>query len=261
MGQPLPARPPCAGDYATTLRDGNANMDAPASSCTCACDPPAGLACGTVTITQRNNNCQGTCGTVSVPAGTCVNATTCGNGWDIGTVPLAAGACAAKVSKTPPPPWSWSTASRVCAATFASAVGTCATGQICARVPTAPFTAGTCVIATGDVGCPTGYPTRHLYFDGAIDTRDCQCTCGTPTGVDCNAGVHVRTWSNQGCGGQKLDDWNSVPRACNNTNPDWATRSIDLITAAPKGGTCAASAPTPVGAVTPQSPTTVCCVN
>lgn len=259
IGQPPPAPPPCAGDYPATLHDGHANPDAPPSSCTCACDAPAGLACGAVTITQHDNNCLGTCGTLSVPAGKCIDVTRCGNGWDIGTVSLGAGACAPKVSNTLTPPWSWRSAVRVCGATSAGPAGACAATEVCARLPAAPFAGAACLVATGDIACPAGYPARHVVFDGAVDTRDCACACDAPTGVDCNTGVHVRTWDQPGCAGSKKDDWNSLPRACAGTNPDGATMSVDLLTVAPKGGVCAPSAAMPVGAVMPQNPTTVCC--
>lgn len=259
LGQPPPAPPSCPGDYPAVLHDGHASPDAPPSTCTCACDVPAGLVCGAVTITQRDNNCQTTCGTLSVPAGTCADVTPCGSGWDIGPVSLAAGACAPKVSGTVTPAWSWRGAVRVCATVSAGPAAGCAASEVCARLPSAPFGAAACVVATGDLACPAGYPVRHVTFDGAADTRDCACACGAPTGVDCSSGVHVRTFDQTACAGAKKDDWTSLPRACAGTSPDGATQSVDLVTTAPKGGTCAPSAAMPVGAVTPQGPTTVCC--
>jgi hypothetical protein len=39
----------------------------------------------------------------------------------------------------------------------------------------------------GENECPTTYPSRHVFYAGTTDTRDCTaCTCGDATGATCS---------------------------------------------------------------------------
>jgi len=125
-----------------------------------------------------------------------------------------------------------------------------------------PFQPQACIVATGDIACPAAapysvYSVRTVYYSAVTDTRDCAaCTCGAPSGVDCNANAHVQTWDKNNCGGGMLDDFSPLPETCKGV--DGATVSVKLITS-PKGGSCLASMGQATGTATPVNPTTICC--
>jgi hypothetical protein len=150
----------------------------------------------------------------------------------------------------------------MCATVFKPTQSTCASQEVCVPNPPPPFQQQLCIMQPGDVACPTTapydvYTVKHVYYDMVSDTRDCTaCTCDAPAGVSCKT-PHIVTYDQQGCAGNKLDDFTTIPKMCQGV--DGKTKSVQL-TAMMSGGMCSPSASSPTGAATPQNPTTVCCV-
>ena len=66
-------------------------------------------------------------------------------------------------------------------------------GDYCA--PTAappPEGFSQCVFQKGDLACPLDYPSKHVFYEGATDLRECtECACGAPQGGACTAKVSI----------------------------------------------------------------------
>jgi hypothetical protein len=76
---------------------------------------------------------------------------------------------------------------------------------VCTPTPAEGFEAGLCIYAQGDLECPAGpYATKHAYYSGAEDTRDCtNCTCGMGMAT-CAGSMHV--YDALDCGGNQVAD-------------------------------------------------------
>jgi hypothetical protein len=115
------------------------------------------------------------------------------------------------------------------------------------------------VLAQGSVACPTGsyYAVPHVFYSGAQDMRSCSsCMCDTPTGVDCNANAHVSLWSTGGCDAGMSQTITGLPATC--ASPGFKILG-GTFTTTPSGGSCVATGGTPMGAVAPEGPVTICC--
>ncbi len=71
--------------------------------------------------------------------------------------------------------------------------GMCEGDATCWESPAPPFEAGVCVWRLGDEGCPTGFPTRTLWYRGELqDTRACsECRCDEPMGSCPDSAVDI----------------------------------------------------------------------
>src|ERR1019366_9094755 len=104
------------------------------------------------------------------------------------------------------PALSWGLAERGCTYSGKSDMpGGCAATAQCVAKPSAPY-GGPCVYQAGDLKCPSGYPTKHLYYKGTVDSRDCTaCTCGAPSGGSCTGSISL--YSGPSCGGSLLNSF------------------------------------------------------
>jgi hypothetical protein len=126
--------------------------------------------------------------------------------------------------------------------------GTCpSTDEVCAFPNLPGFSV--CTEIGGDVACPEGWPTKHLFF--SIDYA-CGCSCGAATGESCSANVTV--YADGACSNAlgSVIATSDQAAACLDIDAGAALGSKSaLVTYQP--GTCPPM-------LTPPQPTTVCCL-
>ena len=134
-------------------------------------------------------------------------------------------------------------------------------GDYCA--PTAappPDGFSQCVFQKGDFTCPLDYPSKHVFYEGAIDQRECtECTCGAPEGGECTARVSV--YKEAGCTNLKQAMFvvDSIDSQCANitAGTPLVSKDADQLWYAP--GVCEPSGGEPAGPVELLGPGTFCC--
>ncbi len=255
--------PGCAGGSAPAF-SGGAKPPMQGAQCTCTCGPPTGAACGPVVLTFAKN-CRngGSCGTASVAQGSCTPLSAFDTGCGTANPAVTAGGSTASGGGCTPnastslPPWTWGSLALACEPSAGSGVacGTGVQGQ-CIAVPS-QFEGHACVLQQGAVSCPGGgYSVSHLYYTTANDSRTCSsCTCGSPTGVNCNANAQVEVWSTAGCNGGTPQPLSPIPSGC--VAPGFMQGATFRTT--PTGGSCAPAGGQPAGTITPEGATTICC--
>jgi hypothetical protein len=263
-GAPAPAAAPCPASpqYANDAYDGHASPF-PEGTCSCTCGA-ASATCGGPTVTvYQDSQCASAC--VTVP-----NVSACAKGCASSTALSAAvtanpapsgGSCPASVVNAIVP-WNpatgWTTTGRACGASRTVGQGGCAANQVCADAPPSSTLQAWCVYQSGIVSCPAGYPQQHVYFAGGSDARTCTgtCTCGSPTGVTCTI-QSVSVSATSDCAAPATFASTAINQC--NGNLAATARNVTASVSA-SGGQCAASGSAAVaGAVTPDTPTSVCC--
>jgi hypothetical protein len=251
--------PPCTNYYVPYF-DGGTGLSADLAQCSCSCNPPSGATCGSASVQFGTGGCATACGSsVVVAPAVCTSLQTVLNGCASGVGATISGSTANGGTCQPNttvvlPPAQWTTQVAACEPLAESPAGGGA-GQQCVPAPTAPFQ-GFCIVKPGSNTCPSPFTSTHLFYADFAEGRGCSpCTCGPPTGVDCNAGAHATTWGNPTCGGTTGADITPLPVAC---APVSGAHSIRLDTA-PDGGACAPDGGMPTGSPSPQNITTVCC--
>jgi hypothetical protein len=259
-GTPAPTAPSCPSSFPTDAYDGNADLTAPAPTCSCACNPGTGAQCGSSSVEFYSDSlCLIAClaGSYALPPALCV---TTGCSSNPGSYVLAAPSVSFAGSCTPQPtssipPSTWGTTARACGTT--PTTGGCSGGALCVASPPAPF-GKVCVSQPGMAACPAGaYSVAHVFYGGVSDSRSCSgCSCGTPTGTSCTgAQVDAFSMNTGACGGTE------TPLAFGSC----ATVGVPILgeqeTTAPTAdnGTCSPSGGQPSGSGVPATPTTLCC--
>lgn len=244
--------PPCGGDYSVDVLHASADLDAPAAECGCTCDT-SGVTCPSSFSVNLFSDATCTssskCDAVTVSVGACIDVQkNCFNVNGIGPAPSVGGSCSPKPTSNVPA-WSWKSDVRACELAVPPTRGGCAAEEVCAPLPSAAMGLRPCVFQSGDVACPAGpYSVKRVLYGGAVDSRACStCGCAAPTG-SCTATIGsncppTTTATLGSC--TALGDPNRI-----------------VLTAAPTptGAMCAATGGQATGAVTPNSPTTVCCL-
>jgi hypothetical protein len=259
------ACPTSGAQYATDAFDGHANP-APQGTCACACGAVTGTTCTGPTITiYHGGTCASQCQNVPDVTTACDRGCTASDALSaaVTAAPVpSGGACAASASSTIAPfatGTDWTTTGRVCGASRTLDQGGCATNQVCADAPPTAAIQAWCVYQSGTAACPAGYPTQHVYFTGATDTRTCDtgsCACGAASGTTCNIDS-VSVSATTDCASPATFVSTAIG-ACNENLAATARNVTASVT--PSGGQCGASGtPSLTGAVTPTTPTTVCC--
>jgi hypothetical protein len=113
--------------------------------------------------------------------------------------------------------------------------GTCANQQqTCVYTPTPGYSS--CIITSGDMSCPSGWPKKHLYYG---DSEDCTCTCGAPVGETCSGTVTV--YADSACASPLAAVFASSdqPPVCANVTPGSALGSKSATAPVYQSGTCA----------------------
>jgi hypothetical protein len=131
----------------------------------------------------------------------------------------------------------------------------CASGQVCAPVPAAPFSTGVCIAQPGAATtCPSAYPIGpQVFYTGVDDQRGCAaCQCVGPGGGACLAPSPAVTACQPASG-----SWDAPGTCSSITGPE------EVKLAAPAtlvdAGSCAASGGAPSGDATPTGATSFCC--
>jgi hypothetical protein len=272
---------------------GNNQLTAPQAACsTCTCNAPTGQSCsynGTIDVVDATCNGTPNCGAqFAVPAGwdgscygpdklpggvtTCgvnsgamcnMGTSACNVAAQMGSLTVSGGSCTASQQIPNIAPPAWGVAGEACGGAPNVTKG-CNTGQSCMPKPQAPFHTGVCIQKGGDNACPPGqFSQKHLFYTSASDTRACSdCSCGVPGGGSCSATVTVysATSVNTCTGLVATLNPTSTAGACTSLagNPTTASRKATFSQVT--GGACPASGGQPSGTVTPQSPTTFCCI-
>jgi hypothetical protein len=254
--------PACTGAYTGVSTDVTSGLNAPSAQCSmCSCGGPTGQTC-TATVSVYSDYCATLCNTVTVSGTACTNYGPCGTdgspasnqdskySWAV-----SGGSCVGSGGAPTLPAVSWSTLARTCAYN-ASTGGACSNGGMCYAPATAPF-GGACVEQAGDVMCPTGFATKHLYYSNVTDTRGCtSCSCQAPTGSTCTGGVSY--WHNSTCSDYNVTSQIS-PGVCASSQTYYVDGNSVKGNLGVTGGSCTPQGGQAQGTVTPASPTTVCC--
>ena len=254
--------PPSCASFYLDVFDGGSSPSGSAASCSCSCGPATGSTCGPATVQFGTTGCGGSCGSaVTAASGACVNVqtqvTACGSGASMMTTGSTAdgGGCQPDASVDAQAP-TWANLTVACAPSSQSTTG-CNANQVCVPGAGSPFESTFCVLKAGNNTCPSPFTNQHLYYSGITDTRGCTpCTCGSPSGVDCNSNAHLTTWSNTSCNTGKGGDFSPLPLSCGAIGAS----HYAMLTTSPTGGTCTPSGGTPTGGVTAANLTTICCL-
>jgi hypothetical protein len=255
-------RPSCAGNYTGAATDLMSGISAPPATCGCSCSGSGPEVCGNAPggLWDGNGSCNVACpGAVSVQNGGACLPTGCNPATTIvsASFPKLAATgltCNGNLAKMVPAV-SWSTLARTCAFSLPSQEGGCGASKLCVTAPTSPF-GGPCITQSGDLTCPNGYPTKHLQYAGANDTRGCTaCTCNTTPGT-CTGGITFYATNNcQMFVGQISLGTNCSAVSSQPVGSMAANGNFFLF----PGGSCAANAVSPNGTATEAMPTTICC--
>lgn len=252
-----PMAPACPPTYPTPAFSGSADPSSPPASCQCTCEGPCTLQVSTYT----NNNCGGThlCATTPVSKSCVPGLGSCAVMTAKITTSVAFTGCDAGVAKSVGP-YAWGTAAGACIRTGAAYVqGPCEAGQVCVDTAPPAFTRGLCVYQAGAASCPdSGYPVAYAYYGDAGDSRDCDasaCQCTGPASSTCGAS-NVTLSSAADCSGGA-----TLGGSCGTPFPITSSPYIGASITSSAGSCAQAGTAVPVGAVTPNAPTTVCCPN
>jgi len=256
QGASLPPPPDCPAPY-VRVYDGHANPTGPPADCKCTCGAPTNVACSPPMMNLFNNLCVAgsECATPHLQLNTtCTNLQITGCGaarFTIDPSTPAGGSCAPSQPTAMRRPSSWSVEVRLCALSGATPAG-CPAGKVATPATGLPFDPTYCVTQRTDTQCPPTYPTKRTYYEAYTDDRGCDpCTCDPPTGVMC--GGTVTTGDSNTCARPMTY---TVPlTTCTNGLKPAAFFTGDP----PVGGSCAPQNH-PKGGLTPNTPTTVCCV-
>jgi hypothetical protein len=134
-------------------------------------------------------------------------------------------------------------------------------GDYCA--PTAeppPEGFSQCVFQKGDFTCPPDYPSKHLFYEGATDMRECtECACGAPEGGGCSEMVSV--YKGPGCSNLIATvTVDATGPLCVGipVGTDLGGKQVDQVGYLP--GMCEPSGGEPAGPVELLGPGTFCCL-
>ena len=245
------AAPPCPSNAPATEFVARSGMNAPAATCGCGCDEPAGsqLNCGTSTLRTASNCIVIGTTHVVVATGSCqsISSLPSSGVWQATSSAFSAtGGCDPDPTETVPPV-SWAMAHRTCGF---GAADTCA-GGLCA--PTPASGQRVCVFVAGETSCPAGYPNLIEMAEDATDDRACSaCTCGDIEG-SCSGELGLAS----SCGSLPTA-YASIPvggcvSASSHPTPHRLYGSFS------PSGSCTPSSVSSTGAATPTTPRTVCC--
>lgn len=260
----------------------------PFQCATCACDlpeascepPPAwsavdSPACPARPGAQRTSFAapeawDGTCTTANaIPARQACAGGPCTQSLDLPAPRILAGACAPSVVEDAADPqggFRWATVARTCAGVTAPAP--CGDpGMRCSPAPPEGDVAPpegflTCIMHhEGEHDCPATYPSRHIVYEDAEDSRGCTaCTCGEPSGAACS--VLASAFSDETCSTVVVSVLTtSEAPFCGATAPGTALGSKTAVVVDLDPGSCAPGGGEPIGEVAPRGAVTFCCLD
>jgi hypothetical protein len=263
----------CAGFFSESVLDTFADVFADPAACTCECGSPSGGTCAETTIvdfyseitffgeTYNETTCEAvTFGDLALEYGDIFDFPSGYEDYDvrvIGTTPAVetVGSCnvATETSEVSEPTL---VGERV-ACMPTDPLTACDAETVCVPKAAAPFEAGVCIWAEGDVECPadTDFTQREVRGAGVVDNRSCSgCSCDPASGQACDDAI-VRLWRTGGWVDRSIDD------ECNGANlgPGNTWTGVSFDPGDPSGGSCVADGGEPEGEVAPAAAITFCC--
>ncbi|XXY44025.1 hypothetical protein WME91_28860 [Sorangium sp. So ce269] len=213
----------------------------------------------------------GTCTTANaIPAGQACAGGPCTQSLDLPAPRVLAGACAPSVveepAEEPQGGFRWATFAKTCAGVAAYAP--CGdSGMRCSPAPPEGDAAPpegflTCIMHhEGEHECPPTYPSRHIAYDDAEDSRGCSaCTCGEPSGATCS--VLASAFSDATCSTVVVSVLTtSEAPFCGAIAPGTALGSKSAVVVDLEPGSCTAGGGEPIGEVAPRGAVTFCCLD
>ena len=177
----------CASDYPAQGDLLFGDLEPGDASCECECLSPS-VTCSTeITGTLYGSNfCSAAFSMGSLDPGDCVD--TGFSGYSVALGEASSECAEGSVSSTLPEP-TWGTSIATC--TGDAIEGVCPDpGDTCFPQPADPLGPELCVASEGDVLCPSGYPSKTVYFRDFTDDRSCPASCScTPTTPTCSVDV------------------------------------------------------------------------
>jgi hypothetical protein len=253
--------PTCTGSYSkqeAEAFDGLVGEPATCEGCSCGA---ATASCAPAAVTIKGPSCFAGCeNEYSVEPNVCQSATSCAVPGPLGIAELTAGPGSGTCVPSGPtseevPDAEWTDKLVACSGTTGAA---CGTGSVCAPAPPAGFSATLCILRAGEHSCPPPYTTQQIVHETFSDDRSCACSCEPATGVTCNGSVGF--WdSSTGCAGPAKAAYATGTVDTCVTTMSFQMLSINY-TVTPTGGQCEPSLDPAVGAATPESPITICCL-
>ncbi len=247
--------PMCGANYPLSGASGFTGAAGGPAECVCSCDFPADLQCEEAHIVYydgevcaqgqgANDIANGDCGTFFIGQG--INSVT------------AQGVAPEGVSCTPSldetiPPVGPTDPTAVC---LPESFGT-SCGEVSTCLPAAENLNTYCIAQEGDVPCPadSAYDDRTVLYSDFTDSRGCDdCSCG---GADVECNGFMRAYEGNNCGGTFMQF--PIDNACVAVTND-AMNNARYFAADATGG-CPASEGAPLGEITPELPTTLCCAD
>lgn len=261
--------PDCAGLEATVTA--SANLDAPAPSCVCECNPAEGASCANALLAAYGGDAACAAETVftqviDTGAGDPCNFMPGGeytgdppvmgaSYWTI-TTSSTGGVC------SPAPTYD------IPAASYTASVSGCAapeldmacdSGGSCFEAPGDSFAAGLCVWRSGTHECPAGdFAVRSVHNRGdLVDNRSCsECTCGDASG-SCPTS-EAQLFEGYYCNDAFIPIGEACTEAC--VGPACETYAVSAtLTLGEAQATCPPTGGELVGELVEQDPVTFCC--
>ncbi len=242
--------PECPEDFPDAgpdLLEGFAGADP--ANCYCECESPASPNCYANLRVRGPNSCVGYIDYLSVDA-VCQNFEIDDAFSELNVYGYNPGMCTAEQSALIPP-ISWDASITTCGLTGSPL--SCEGNGLC--IPPAPegFESVWCIYQQGDVGCPAGiFNTKHVFFSGATDSRECgNCTCASTANI-CNE-AELLAFTDLDCAGEP-----AAVLEANGSCLDISAQSIAL--QFPGAESCPVqSEPQPMGTADPTGEFTFCC--
>lgn len=255
---PADAPPPnCDGGVpmkvAEVYTDLQTNMSG--DTCSCECGPVTDFACGAARLeSSAQPNCAVTNGSWDLPAGECTDlgAALGSLSYRLDPAPLISATCQPSTSG----PIEAAEHRDLVVACTMDAPQDCEGGVCMPPTDEAPWDGRVCIVAEGDVQCPTGsYGVRNVYYTGLTDERSCgACECDTPANATCEGKVNLLS---NACGIQGLKLGEVATGDCD--GPFGAGVEYGALDLDPYTGGCAPSGGGVNGEINETGAITFCC--
>ena len=226
---------------------GGANPSFEPSGCTgCTCGAPSGESCSISVTYYQSSTCSTYASSGSVSSS--CSATYSGT---VGSVQVSAsptGNCAPGPTPTPTlSPAAFADEARACGIASGTPA-TCEAGGVCSP---ASSQAAACIFQSGDVECPSTFPTRHVFHESLNDSRGCAaCSCSFDA-TSCS--VTLTAYQDTGC---------SLPLTTTGTGClTGDVHAFSINSQSVSGETCVSNGANPTGCASGDSPTTFCCAD
>ena len=243
----------CQGPFATELGILRNNLSVPASSCDCSCGSPTGSCSSTIDVETHTDSqsCNSFDGGGTFTAPDCRNVGSYSR--NILAPEIVATCASGSVASNLSTP-TWGVDRVACGA--AAGLPCADAADSCVPQPQSPFSNDICVMRSGNVSCPSGFPNRTLYYEDYDETRSCpsSCTC-TQSGGYCE--ILVTGYEGSNCIG--ADQSTTVTHDRCIPYAQFDSYKVETPTVG-SNGFCTPTNPSVSGSASESDPVTVCCL-